>query len=89
MFRTAYLYCLLIPLALLDSAGWLTPLFTAIVAYVFFGLAEVTEELADPFGETVNGLPLDAMCRTVEISLSPHLDLDPPPPLAAQNYILT
>ena len=85
VFRTAYLYCLLIPLALLDSAGWLTPLFTAIVAYVFFGLAEVTEELADPFGETVNGLPLDAMCCTVEISLSPHLDLDPPRPLAAQN----
>ncbi|MFW8594639.1 bestrophin family protein [Cribrihabitans neustonicus] len=87
VFRTAYLYCLLIPFALFDAAGWLTPLFTAIAAYVFFGLAEVSEELAHPFGATGNGLPLDAMRRTVEISLAPHLDLDPPP-LRPANYVL-
>ncbi|MEP1328662.1 bestrophin family protein [Pseudophaeobacter sp.] len=86
VFRTTYLYCLLIPFALLDDAGWMTPLFVAIVAYVFFGLAEVTEELAHPFGETVNGLPLDAMCRTVEISMAPHLGVDAPKPLAPKGY---
>ncbi len=89
IFRTAYLYCLLVPFALLDSAGWMTPLFVAIVAYVFFGLAEVAEELAQPFGETVNGLALDAMCRTVEISYAPYLGTTPPPPLKAQNYYLS
>ncbi|MGR3758620.1 bestrophin family protein [Roseobacteraceae bacterium NS-SX3] len=89
VFRTAYLYCLLIPFALLGGAGWLTPLFVAIVAYALFGLAEVTEELARPFGETVNGLPLDAMCRTVEISLAPHLELAPPPRLAPRGYFLS
>lgn len=89
VFRTTYLYCLLIPFALLDDAGWMTPLFVAIVAYVFFGLAEVTEELAHPFGETVNGLPLDAMCRTVEISLTPHLGQDTPMPMAPKGYYLS
>lgn len=89
VFRTTYLYCLLIPFALLEDAGWMTPLFVAIVAYVFFGLAEVTEELAHPFGETVNGLPLDAMCRTVEISLAPQIGLEAPPPLAPKGYYLS
>lgn len=89
IFRTTYLYCLLLPFGLLEGAGWLTPLFVGVVAYMFFGLAEVTEELADPFGETVNGLPLDAMCRTIEISLTPHLGLEPPEPLAPKNYYLS
>ena len=89
VFRTTYLYCLLVPLALLDVAGWMTPAFVAVIAYVFFGLAEVTEELAHPFGETVNGLPLDAMCRTIEISLAPHLGQTPPAPLKPKNYYLS
>jgi ion channel-forming bestrophin family protein len=32
VFRTTYLYCLLIPFALIDDAGWTTPIFVAIVA---------------------------------------------------------
>jgi putative membrane protein len=32
VFRTTYLYCLLIPFALLESTGWMTPVFVAIVA---------------------------------------------------------
>jgi putative membrane protein len=89
VFRTTYLYCLLVPFALLESAGWMTPAFVAVIAYVFFGLAEVTEELATPFGETVNGLALDAMCRTIEISIAPHLGLEPPKALCPKNYYLS
>lgn len=89
VFRTTYLYCLLVPFALLEGAAWMTPIFVAIIAYVFFGLAEVTEELAQPFGETVNGLPLDAICRTVEISIAPHLGAPPPSALAPQGYYLS
>ena len=88
MFRTSWLYCLLLPLALIDNAGWLTPLFAGIVAYTFFGLAEVTEELAHPFGLTANALPLDAICRAAEISLAPHLGQIPPPPLSPHNFRL-
>ena len=88
IFRTVYLYCLLIPLALIGPEGWLTPLFVGIVAYVFLGLAEVTEDLAHPFGTTLNALPLDALCRAVEISLAPHLDQPAPPPLLPQDFHL-
>ena len=88
IFRTSWLYCLLLPLALLEPTGWLTPLFAVIVAYTFFGLAEVTEELAHPFGLTANALPLDAICRTAEITLAPHLGEAPPPPLQPVGYRL-
>ncbi|MBN8631594.1 MAG: hypothetical protein J0L76_12135 [Rhodobacterales bacterium] len=88
IFRTSWLYCLLLPFALLEPTGWLTPLFAVIVAYTFFGLAEVTEELAHPFGPTANALPLDAICRAAEISLAPHLGEDPPPPLQPVGYRL-
>ena len=88
IFRTVYLYCLLIPLALIGPEGWLTPVFVGIMAYVFLGLAEVTEDLAHPFGITLNALPMDAMCRTVEISLAPHLNQPVPPALLPQDFHL-
>jgi putative membrane protein len=88
IFRTSWLYCLLLPFALLEPTGWLTPLFAVIVAYTFFGLAEVTEELAHPFGLTANALPLDAICRAAEISLAPHLGEAAPAPLQPVDYRL-
>lgn len=89
IFRTVYLYCLLLPLAMIGPEGWLTPLFVGLVAYVFLGLAEVTEDLAHPFGGTQNALPLDAICRAIEISLAPHLGHEPPAPLKPQDYYLS
>src|SRR5690606_37660397 len=52
--RTTNLCCLLLPFALSRPAGWTTPPFVGIVAYVFLGLAEVTKELSHPFGTTPN-----------------------------------
>jgi len=89
IYRTSYLYCLLLPLALAGPAGWLAPVFVGIVAYVFLGLAEVTEDLSHPFGSTPNALPLDAVCRTAEISLAPHLGETPPAPLAPVDFYLS
>jgi putative membrane protein len=89
IYRTTYLYCLLLPLVLAGGAGWMAPLFVGIVAYVFLGLAEVTEELSHPFAPTTNGLPLDAICRTAEISMAPHLGEAPPAPLKPVDYYLS
>ena len=88
IFRTSWLYCLLLPLALLEGPGWMAPVFVSIVAYVFFGLAEVTEELAHPFGQTANALPLAAICRTCDIALAPALGEAVPPPLQPIGFRL-
>ncbi|MFG6515723.1 bestrophin family protein [Sulfitobacter sp. TB366] len=87
--RTTYLYCWLLPFALVEAASWLTPIFTAVVGYVFFGLQEVTHELENPYSNAQNGLPLDAMCRTIEISASEALKMTPPDILEPKSYVLT
>ena len=88
IFRTSWLYCLLLPLALLEGPGWMAPVFVTIVAYVFFGLAEVTEELAHPFGATANALPLTAICRTCDIALAAALGEPVPEPLQPVGFRL-
>jgi ion channel-forming bestrophin family protein len=89
IYRTTYLYCLLLPLALIETTGWMTPVFVAVVAYMFLGLAEVTEELSHPFAASQNGIALDAICRAAEISLAPHLGQDPPSPLQPVDHYLS
>lgn len=87
--RTTYLYCWLLPFALIEATGWFAPIFAAVVAYVFFGLQTVTNELELPFRNVQNGLPLDAMCRVIEISVSEALGRPAPKPLNPKNYVLT
>jgi putative membrane protein len=88
--RTAYLYCLLLPFGLVDTIGYLTPLVTAIVAYTFFGLDALGDELEEPFGHSDNDLPLEALCRTIEIDLRTALgERDLPPSLLPVNYRLS
>jgi putative membrane protein len=88
--RTAYLYCFLLPFGLVDTIGYLTPLVSAIVAYTFFGLDALGDELEEPFRASDNGLPLEALCRTIEIDLRTALgDRDLPPPLLPENYRLS
>ena len=87
--RTAYLYCFLLPFGIVDAVGWMTPLVVAIVAYTFFGLDTLGDEIEEPFGIQANDLPLEALCRSIEIDLRQALgDTDVPPPLAPVDYLL-
>jgi putative membrane protein len=87
--RTTYLYCWLLPFALIDSTNWFAPVFAAVVAYVFFGHQTVTNELELPFRNVQNGLALDALCRTIEISIAEALGRPAPEGLAATNHVLS
>jgi len=87
--RTAYLYCIILPFGLVASQGFATPLFSAIVAYTFFGLDALSEELEQPFGNSFNDLPLHAMTRNVEISLLEMMgETDLPEPIKAKSHLL-
>jgi ion channel-forming bestrophin family protein len=88
--RTAWLYCLLLPFGLVDTMGYVTPFVVAIVAYTFFGLAELGDEIEEPFGTEDNHLPLDAICREIEISVLDALAVrNLPEPLLPVNSRLT
>ncbi len=80
--RTAYLYCFFLPFGLVDSIGFMTPVVVAIVAYTFFGLDALGDEIEEPFGTAPNDLPLGAICRTIERDLLAALDAPALPPAA-------
>jgi putative membrane protein len=84
--RTAYVFCLLLPFGLATPAGWATPLFTALIAYTFFGLDALSEELEDPFGIQPNDLALDGLCRVCEISVFEALGETPPKMIPADKF---
>jgi putative membrane protein len=80
----------LLPFGLVDSIGFITPLMVAIVTYTFFGLDALGDEIEEPFGLEANDLPLDAICRGLEINLRESLeDTDIPPPLQVVDFRLS
>jgi len=86
--RTVYLYCFFLPFGLVDSLGWLTPIITVFIAYTFVAFETIADELEEPFGTEPNDLPLNAMCLTIETTLSEMIG--EPLPLQPQldGYIL-
>jgi putative membrane protein len=87
--RTAYLYCFALPFGLVDTTGFMTPFVVGLVSYTFFGLDAIGDEIEEPFGLLHNDLPLDAMCRRVEIDLLEATgEADLPAPLQPVDYCL-
>lgn len=88
--RTAHLFCILLPFGVASVLGWATPLLSMLMAYAFFGLDVLGDEMEEPFGREENDLPLDALTRTVEIELLDALGVKPlPPSLLPERYVLT
>ena len=90
MNRTVMVYCLLLPVGLAPSVGWVTPLIATFVAYTFLALEIIGEQIEEPFGTEPNDLALDAMCHTIELSICEMVGLRPlgEAPLP-QDFVLT
>lgn len=88
--RTIYLFCILLPFAMAEPLGWLTPAFTAIVSYTFFGLDAIGDQLEDPFGRNEHDLPTDSIVRTIEREVLDALGItELPPVLEPVDYVLS
>jgi putative membrane protein len=76
--RFLFLYLLLIPLAVVDRSGYLTPILTILVAYPLLSLDQIGIELENPFSKSrLSHLPLDDISATIERNV---LALDSPSP---------
>jgi putative membrane protein len=65
-----FVFLLALPFALIARVGWLTPLVTILVAYPILALDEIGAELQQPFSTaSLNHLPLDEICATIERDL--------------------
>lgn len=67
------MYCLLLPLGLVQNMGWLTPLGSTLVGFIFIALDKIGRDLENPFDNTIYDIPLSAMSRTIEINLRQSL----------------
>ncbi|MDE1994102.1 MAG: bestrophin family protein [Rhizobiaceae bacterium] len=87
--RTAYLFCFLLPFGFVDTLGWGSPFVAALVAYTFFGLDALGDELEDPFGNRPNALAIGALADTIEINLREALgETDLPPLPQPKDFLL-
>jgi putative membrane protein len=86
--RTAWLFCLMLPFGLVSSLELMTPLVVAIIAYTFFGLDALGDELEDPFGFADNDLPLDALVRVIERDVLEVLGEPLPETLQPKGFVL-
>jgi len=65
--RFILIFLLLLPLALVDRIGWLTPFVAGLVGYALFSLDQIGVELQNPFSKrNLSHLPLDEICETIE-----------------------
>lgn len=74
MHRIVGLYCIFLPFGLVSSLHWTTPLAVAGIAYAFYGLDSIGDEIEEPFGRDPNDLPLTALSRMIEVNLRQRLN---------------
>ena len=83
------IYCFTLPFGIVKTVGQITPFVVAFVAYAFFGLDAVGDEIEQPFGLDANDLPLSALSRMIEVNLRQRLGEKDLPALAkAKNGVL-
>ena len=71
--RIVSAYCSTLPFGIVGITGVWTPLVTILIAYAFFGLDAIGEEIEEPFGLEPNDLPLSALSNTIERNLRERL----------------
>jgi ion channel-forming bestrophin family protein len=83
------LYCVVLPLSMVPSLGWFTPLGSSLVGFIFLALDRVGRDLEDPFNNSFHDIPLTAITRNIEINLRQQLEeTEVPTPLAPVDGVL-
>lgn len=70
-----FIYCLILPFQFVKDLNWGTGFFVAIISFALFGIEEIGIEIENPFGYDPNDLPLDELCRDIEMDIERFLSL--------------
>jgi len=65
MKQAVFLYCTVLPLALLDAMWWYAIPMTAIVAFLLYGIDGIGSEVENPFGEDANDIRAEGICMQI------------------------
>jgi len=82
------LFCVLLPIGLVESLGWATPFGSTVAGLMFLAILQIGDDLVDPFADTVHDVPLSSMCRTIEIDLLEAIGDVAPKPLEPVKGVL-
>jgi putative membrane protein len=84
-----HIFCILLPLGMVDSLKLWTPLGSALVGFMFLALDKIGRDLEAPFENLPYDISLSAITRTIEINLKQMLgEQEVPEPLAAVEGVL-
>jgi putative membrane protein len=83
------IYCILLPLGMVDSLRLFTPIGSTLVGFMFLTLDQIGRDLEDPFEALPHDIPLTAISRNIEIDLKQMLgEEEVPEPVAPVNDVL-
>lgn len=83
-----HIFCLLLPVGLVETLGFATPLGSTIAGLMFLAVLRIGDDLVDPFADSVHDVPLTSMCRTIEIDLLQAIGDPAPQPVEPVRGIL-
>jgi len=84
-----HIYCLMLPVGLVETMGWFTPLGSTLVGFMFLALEKIGLDLEDPFENTIFDVPMTAIATTIEINLRQLLgETELPPPVQPVRGVL-
>ncbi len=64
-----YIYSLFLPLGLVSSIGWWTPIISSLITFLFIAIDSIGSNIEDPFENKIHDVPMSTLCRTIEINL--------------------
>ena len=83
------IYCLMLPLGMVESLEWFTPLGSTLVGFMFLALDKIGRDLEDPFDNGIYDVPLTSITTTIEINLRQLLgETNIPAPIAPADGVL-
>lgn len=91
-----WIFILLLPFGLVGlfaemshNSMWLCVPFSVLISWIFFTMEIVGDSSEDPFEGFINDVPMNALCRTIEIDLREMLgETDLPEKVLAENGVL-
>ncbi|MEA9737420.1 bestrophin family ion channel [Xanthomonas campestris pv. raphani] len=81
-------FCILLPIGLVETLQYATPVGSTVAGLMFLAVLKIGDELVDPFANTIHDLPLNSMCRTVEIDALQAIGERAPEPLQPVDGVL-
>ena len=83
------IYCVLLPIGMVEQLGWFTPLGSTIVGFMMLALDKIGRDLEDPFENAIYDVPLTAITTTIETNLRQLLgETELPVPITAIKGVL-